>query len=111
MDKINTYRAIIKQLLSQHAEYALSYGDIETTPIFDDRSNSYLLMDVGWGPTGRIYSVPLHLRIKNDRIWIERDNTDTSIAEELLAAGVSKENIVLGFYRPERRIITEFAVA
>ncbi|MEM7032901.1 MAG: element excision factor XisI family protein, partial [Chloroflexota bacterium] len=55
-------------------------------------------------------SVSLHLRIKQDKIWIERDNTDVGIAESLLEAGVAKEDIVLGFYRPERRKITEFAV-
>lgn len=111
MDKVNQYRTIIKQILSQHAEYMLSYGDIETIPMFDDRSNSYLLLDVGWGKTGRIYSVPLHLRIKQDKIWVERDNTDAGIAQELLEAGAEREDIVLGFYRPERRRITEFAVA
>ncbi|MEM7128617.1 MAG: XisI protein [Chloroflexota bacterium] len=111
MDKINNYRSIIKQILSQHAEYMLSYGEVETIPTFDERSDSYLLLDIGWGKTGRVYSVPLHLRIKQDKIWVERDNTDAGIAEELLDAGVEKEDIVLGFYRPERRKITEFAVA
>ena len=111
MDKINNYRSIIKQILSQHAEYTLSYGEVETIPTFDERSDSYLLLDVGWGKTGRVHSVPLHLRIKQDKIWVERDNTDIGIAEELLEAGVLKEDIVLGFYRPERRKITEFAVA
>ncbi len=111
MDKLNHYRSIIKQLLSQHAEQTLSYGEIETIPIFDERSDSYLLLDVGWSKTGRVYAVPLHLRLKQGKVWIERDNTDAEIAEALLAAGVPREDIVLGFYRPERRKITEFAVA
>lgn len=111
MDKISHYRSIIKQILSQHAEYTISYGEVETIPNFDERSDSYLLLDVGWSKTGRVYSVPLHLRIKQDKIWVERDNTDVGIVEELLEAGVEKEDIVLGFYRPERRKITEFAVA
>lgn len=111
MDKIERYRTIVKQILSQHAEYTLNYGDIDTIPMFDERSDSYLLLDVGWAKTGRVYAIPLHLRIKHDKIWIERDNTDAEIAEELLEAGVPKEDIVLGFYRPERRKITEFAVA
>lgn len=111
MDKVSSYRSIVKQILSQHAEHLISYSAIETIPTFDERSDSYLLLDVGWGKTGRIHSVPLHLRIKQGKIWIERDNTDVGIAEELLDAGVPKEDIVLGFYRPERRKITDYAVA
>ncbi len=111
MDKVKNYRSIIKQILSQHAEHTFSYGDIETIPMFDERSDSYLLVDVGWGVTGRVYTVPVHLRIKQNKVWIERDSTDAEIAEQLLEAGVPKEDIVLGFYRPERRKITEFAIA
>lgn len=111
MDKIDSFRGIIKQILSQHAEHTLGYGDIETIPTFDERNDSYLLLDVGWGKTGRVYAVSLHLRIKENKIWVERDNTDVGITEELLEAGIEKEDIVLGFYRPDRRKITEFAIA
>ena len=89
----------------------LSYGDVETLPMFDERNGSYLLLDVGWSKTDRVHSVSLHLRIKDDKIWVERDNTDVGIVEELLVAGVPNDEIVLGFYRPERRKITEFSVA
>ena len=111
MDKINSYRRVIKQLLSQHAEQTISYGEIETIPMFDERNDNYLLLDIGWNSMGRVYSVSLHLRLKEGKIWIERDETDISIADELLDAGIEKGDIVLGFYRPERRKITEFAVA
>jgi len=111
MEKINRYLSIVKQVLSQHAEYALSYGNVETFPLFDDSSASYLLLDVGWDQMGRVHSVPIHLRIKADRVWVERDHTDANIAGELLNAGIPKEDIVLGFYRPERRKVTDFAIA
>lgn len=110
MDKVASYRSTIKQILSRHAEHTISYGAIETIPVFDERSDSYLLLDVGWNKVGRVHSAPLHLRIKAGKIWIERDETDSAIADELLDAGVPREDIVLGFYRPERRKITEFAV-
>ena len=111
MNKTDHYRTVIKQILSQHAEYAPSHGDIETIPTFDERHDSYMLMDIGWGTTGRVFSVPIHLRLKQGKIWIERDNTDAGIADELVELGVPKEDIVLGFYRPSRRKITDFAVA
>ncbi len=44
-------------------------------------------------------------------IWIEQDWTENGIATELLKAGVSNEEIVLGFRHPKKRPMTEFAVA
>ena len=60
-------------------------------------------MNVGWDQTGRVHAVDLHLRIKEDKIWVEWDGTENDVIEELLEAGVLPEDIVLGFYRTERR--------
>jgi hypothetical protein len=111
MDKINHYRTLIKQILLRHAEYAPSLGQIESIPVFDDQKNQYFLVDFGWDRTGRVYAVIVHLQIKNNKVWIERDGMEEGIATELLEVGIPKEDIVLAFYRPERRAITEFAVA
>src|SRR5262245_42314799 len=111
MDKLDHYRAIIKQLLSRHAELAPRVGQIESVPVFDEYNGHYLLVDFGWDRTGRVYSVILHLLLKNGKVWIVRDGTEEGIAVDLIAAGIPKDEIVLAFYRPERRAITEFAVA
>jgi hypothetical protein len=111
MDKLTRYRSLIKQILLHHAEYAPSLGQIESLPVFDDQNNQYFLVNFGWDRTGRVHSVILHLRIKNDKVWIERDGMEEGIATELLEAGIPKDDIVLAFYRPERRAITEFAIA
>lgn len=58
-----------------------------------------------------VHAVILHMRLQNGKVWIEQDGTETGVADELLQAGIPKDDIVLGFYRPERRAITEFAVA
>jgi hypothetical protein len=69
-----------------------------------------MVMDIGWNNAGRVHSVPIHLRIKNDKIWLEWDGTDQEIAQQLINAGVPQEEIVLAFYRPERRKLTGFAL-
>ncbi|WP_442938932.1 element excision factor XisI family protein [Nostoc sp.] len=48
--------------------------------------------------------------IKDNKIWIQRDGTEIGIANELVAAGVSKEDIVLGFHAPYKCEFTDFAV-
>jgi hypothetical protein len=110
VDKLSSYRSVIKQVLSQHAEYIPSHGQIETIPLVDERNDNYLLVDVGWDRTGRVHCVALHLRIKDGKVWVEQDGTEEGVTEALLDAGIPKADIVLGFYRPERRKITDFAV-
>lgn len=111
MDKLSAYRQIVQKTLSKHAELASSHGQIESVPVFDERNDHYLLVDFGWEWTGRAYAVVVHTRLKDGKIWIERDGTEEGVAEEFVRAGVPREDIVLAFYRPERRRITEFAVA
>ena len=49
--------------------------------------------------------------MQDSKIWIEQDDTEEGVSEEFVRAGVAREDIVLAFYRPGRRSITEFAVA
>ena len=111
MDKLEQYRQIVIRTLSHQAEFSPSHGQIETIPIFDEKTDNYLVLDVGWDQPGRVYAVILHLALRNGKVWIEVDGTEEGIAQELLAAGIPKQDIVLAFYRPERRKLTEFAVA
>ena len=110
MDKLERYRQILQKIIGKHAAYKPTYGDIETVPVCDLAHDNYLLMDIGWDRTGRVHAVDLHFRIKEDKIWIEWDGTENGITEELLEAGVLQEDIVLGFYRPERRSMIDFSV-
>lgn len=111
MDKLSEYRRIVKEVLSRHAEQSPSLGDITTAPVFDDEHGNYMVVDMGWDRTGRVHSVVLHLHLRNGKVWIEADGTERGVAEDLMEAGIPKEDIVLAFYRPERRRLTDFAVA
>jgi hypothetical protein len=68
-------------------------------------------MSVDWVNQKRINNTHVHIRIKNEKIYIEEDWTEEGIANELLTEGVLKSDIVLAFHDPETRKLTEFAVA
>ncbi len=53
----------------------------------------------------------LHIDIIDRKLWIQQDGTEEGVAVDLVAAGIPKEHIVLGFRTPEQRKITEFAVS
>jgi hypothetical protein len=113
MDKLTTYRTIIENRLTAHAELINRYPrpNIETDVAFDEQRDHYFLFKLGWTARGRVRGIIIHLRLRQGKIYIEEDWTEEGIATDLLAAGVPKEDIVLAFQPPEMREYTEFAVA
>ena len=72
----------------------------------------YLLVEAGQENGRRTYGTLLHLDIINGKIWIQLfGGTEAGIANELVALGVPKECVVLGFKSLQRRQVTEFAVS
>lgn len=110
MENVSGYRQAITRVLADLAE-ASAQGDSEVLPLFDLVHDNYLLIDVGWRNIERIHHVIAHLRIHNGKIWVEADNTDAEIVQQLLDTGIAKSEIVLAFYSPQKRPFTEFAVA
>ncbi len=111
MDRINSYRQIIKEALSQYTLIPYAYGDIQTKVVSDPEADSYLLMTVGWNDDKRIHGCLIHIEIVSNKIWIQRDGTEYGITRELETAGIPKSDIVLGFQAPEVRQHTGYAVA
>ncbi len=110
MDKLTSYRTLIKEILTEYAQFPPSHGQIEAVLIFDEERPSYQLMHIGWDRERRVHMSAIHLRLRNNKIWIEWDGTEEGIAQRLIDAGVSKDEIVLAFLSEEKRAYTDFAV-
>lgn len=113
MDKIAQYRQIVQKILSEYREWAAGANKpgVQECVSFDPIRDQYLWFHVGWDGKQRSFGVSVYLKIEQGKIWIEEDWTKQGIANELLEAGVSPEDIVLGFHHPSKRPLTEFAVA
>ena len=111
LEKIQNYRTIIKQILSQYASYQPSNGEIEMETLFDTEQNRYQLLAIGWNQDKRIYGCSMHLDIKAGKIWIQANNTEIDIAEALVSQGVPKEDIVIGLQPAYLRQYTGYAIA
>jgi hypothetical protein len=109
MEKIN-YSQLIQDILTQHSDHD-SKNHTETQLLFDTKRHHYQVLNIGWKEQKRIYGVIIHLDIKDEKIWIQRDGTEIGIANQLIAAGVPKQDIVLGFQAPYKRSLTEFALS
>ena len=64
----------------------------------------------GWDGVRRVHGSVIHIDIKDGKVWIQYDGTSRPVATELVAAGIPKEHIVLGFHPPDVRRHTEFAL-
>ena len=110
MDRIDQYREIVRNLVEEYASYKPSHGQIDTEAIMDRERDHYEVMHVGWDGVRRVHGSVVHLDIINGKIWIQYDGTTRPVADELLAAGVPREDIVLGFHPEHVRRMTDFAV-
>ena len=109
MDGIN-YRDTIVRLLDQYTGRPYINGDITNEFVVDDEHQQYIAMMNGWEDKRRVHGTLIHLAIRSGKIWVERDGTDAGIVNELVEAGISKDQIVLGFKSLSIRPYTDFAV-
>jgi XisI protein len=110
MDWLEQYRHCIQKVLSDHNQFKPSYGDVEQFTIFDLNRDHYQLITIGWEGDRRIFSCLIHIDIRDDKIWIQHDGTESGVANELVELGIPNTQIVLGYQDPQARQLTEFAI-
>ena len=111
MDNLESLRELIRKIILAHTQIPYAHGDIRFEPIFDTDNDRYLLMILGRENDRRVHGCLIHVDIINGKFWIQRDGTEYGIANELVEAGIPKDQIVLAFRSEEMRKHTEFAPA
>ncbi|NET11526.1 MAG: XisI protein [Okeania sp. SIO1H6] len=112
MEKLDKYRNYIKKILTEYHEWVSGSVNLdrENCLVFDEIHDQYFWLFMGWEGKKKIRNIQVHIRIKNEKIYIEEDWTEAGIANELLRENVSKKDIVLAFHDLETRKLTEFAI-
>ncbi|NJN32999.1 MAG: XisI protein [Saprospiraceae bacterium] len=111
MERLEFYRQCIRQFLNKQIDNEPDRPEVECQLIFDSEHDHYQILDVGWEGLKRIYYCFIHIDIKGDKVWIQRNMTETDIAAEFVAMGIAKEDIVLGLHPPYKRPYTGYGVA
>lgn len=112
MDSIERYSQIVMKLIEDYAGIPLANEpDIHNETLFDTEKHRYLLLSLGWSQQQRIHYTVIHINIINQQVWIQANNTDCLIAEELVEYGIPPKAIVLGMQPPEIRPHTAYGVA
>lgn len=110
MDSVAHYREVVKRIIREYAAIKPSYGEVDVETVFDDQQGHYEMHYAGWNGRRRVHGSVIHVDITDGKIWIQHDGTEDGIANELVAAGIPREQIVLAFHHPYKRKYTGFAV-
>ena len=112
MDRLDKYRDVIKKILTEYHSWANNSNirERESCLVFDEVHDQYFWFLMGWQGKKKYRNIQVHIRIKNQKIYIEDDWTEEGIANELLTEGIPKSDIVLAFHSPAMRAMSEYAV-
>jgi hypothetical protein len=110
MDRLNDYRRIIRQVLTEYAQYKPANGEIDPELVAGPERDHFELLHVGWDGAQRVHGPVIHIDIIGDKVWIQYDGTNRPVADELMAAGIPQQDIVLAWHPRELRHLTGFAV-
>ena len=111
MDQVDHYREILRRIVTHYASWGTSRADIRNEAVIDADHDHYEVVSVGWQGRRRVHGSIVHLDIIDGKVWIQHDGTNRPVADELLAAGIPRDDIVLGFQPPDLRKYTDFAEA
>jgi len=111
MDKLESYRQIIRNVLLPYTKITYANVPVRNIAVFDDEHGQYLIMSDGWDGVRHLHGCLIHIEIIVNHLWVQRDGTEDGITDELVAAGIPKQDIVLGFQEPAVRKYTGYGVA
>jgi hypothetical protein len=96
-------RQLVERLLTDLTVVPFAIGDVQAEAVFDRERDRYLVMLTGWQMGRRVHGCLVHVDIRGDKLWIQRDGTEWGLGRALLEAGVPREQIVAGFRFDEAR--------
>jgi hypothetical protein len=112
MDKIEKYQNILCDILKEYASIKKRLTpDVKFETLIDKEQHHYVLLSIGWHKQSFVYTTAFHFDIIEGKIWLQQNNTDVMIADELEERGVAKSDIVLGFQPAHVRSYSGYAVA
>lgn len=111
MDTLIKLDQAIESVLQQTADTLSGHENGNSQIIIDADRKNFVLIMLGWEGHRRIHDCLVHIQMIDDKIWIQHDGIEDSITENLEAAGIPKNQIVLAFYPEHVRVHTGYAIA
>jgi hypothetical protein len=94
--RLDRYRTLITEVLQRHAAMEAEPSNYETVVVCDRQADDYRLIDTEITPGKRQDYVVVQLVLREGQVWVEQDGIEYGIGQDLLEAGISAEDIVIG---------------
>jgi len=112
MDKLEVYQNAIIDVLEQYVTLKpANMPNVEQQLLADRERNHFAFIRLGWEEDRFVYHCVMHFDIKDGKVWLQQNWTDQNLVDELIAKGVDRQDIVLGFVPPYARAHTGYAEA
>jgi hypothetical protein len=99
--KVKNYEKAILTLLEDYSKIKPANWKSAHHQILADKENHhYQLVRFGWKDGLREHYVIFHFDIILGKVWVQQNNTDMDILEELEFLGIPKKSIVLACFSP-----------
>ncbi len=114
-EKIKKYQQILSNYIDALAEERNnslgSLGGYQA--ITDTIHNQFQLVRMGWHGGQFYFRVLIHFSINAEtgNIWVQQNNTEIPLDNDLADFGISKKQLVLGFRSADMRALSDYAVA
>ena len=99
----------LENILQSYAAIPHRYTDVKEYVIVSREGDHFMLMQEGWHGKQRLHGPIVHAEIKGGKIRIHYDGIEDGITDDLVAAGIPKDHIVLAFHPPHVRPHTGYA--
>lgn len=111
MDTLTRYQQILTTFIEECAAVPYASSGVKKQTVIDAEHGHFQLMSVGWHRDNYTCHIVLHIDIIDGKVWVQYNNTEMLIADELVERGILPADIVLGFHPPYARAFTGFAAA
>lgn len=102
--------SVMDDYIAEHA-HSESLRGLKYEKVIDTQNLHFQLIMLGWQDRQRVFNLIFHADIIDEKIWIQEDNLEYSVAERLTEHGLSKKDIVLAYFTSTHRQYTEYAVS
>ncbi|MFN4255205.1 MAG: XisI protein [Saprospiraceae bacterium] len=110
MDKIESYQKILTQLLEEIAARPYANApEIEQQILIDFQRKHFQLINIGWHRGRYIFNPLLHFDLRDGKVWVQQNDTELEIGDELAARGIAPTDIVFGFIPENERDLVKIA--
>ena len=110
MDKTVKYRQIVCQVVDRMVPPPQSSG-LEVFAVKDKEGDHCSITHAGWVNGKYFFGCVLQIDLKEGpKVWVRHNGTEAEIGDDLVKAGIEKQDIVLAFLPEETRTLDGFAV-